>query len=174
MPHVNVEIKARCRDAAAVRGALLAAGADFRGTDHQVDTYFHVPSGRLKLREGNIENHLIFYDRPNTPGPKRADVLLLPTEPGSAVKEILTRSVGVLVTVDKRREIFFIDNVKFHIDRVEGLGGFVEIEAIDADGTIGQARLQRQCEHYVALLGIAPSDLIDRSYSDMLYVGSTC
>jgi adenylate cyclase, class 2 len=169
MPHVNVEIKARCRDAAAVRGTLLAAGAIYRGTDHQVDTYFRVPNGRLKLREGNIENHLIFYDRPNCPGPKRADVLLLPTEPGSTVKEILTRAVGVLVTVDKHREIYFLDNVKFHIDTVEGLGGFVEIEAQSGPGReLAEEHLLAQCRRYLEMLAIRTEDLVAESYSDML------
>jgi adenylate cyclase class 2 len=169
MPHVNVEIKARCPDPAAVRGVLHAAGADFRGTDHQVDTYFRAAAGRLKLREGNIENHLIFYHRPNSPGPKRADVLLLPTEPGSTVKEILSPAFGVLVTVDKSREIYFIENVKFHIDTVQELGSFVEIEAQSGPGReLSQDHLQAQCRRWLELLGIRPDDLVAESYSDLL------
>ena len=80
----------------------------------------------------------------------------------------ILEALGVLAVVDKRREIYFLDNVKFHIDRVAGLGRFVEIEAIDATGEIGRQRLRAQCEEYVKLLGIQPEDLVACSYSDML------
>ena len=67
---INSEIKARCADQEAVRHYLHEHGADFKGTDHQIDTYFDVPEGRLKLRQGPIENNLIFYQRADTDGPK--------------------------------------------------------------------------------------------------------
>jgi predicted adenylyl cyclase CyaB len=171
MQRVNVEIKAVCRDPQAVRRLLADRGADFRGTDHQVDTYFRVSSGRLKLREGRIENALIHYRRPNDAGPKRADVLLLPTAPGSPIKDVLTAALGVLVVVDKQRDIYFIDNVKFHIDEVAGLGSFVEIEAIspdDAEPEGLEETLHAQCRRYLDLLAIAPEDLVAESYSDLL------
>ena len=69
MTHVNVEIKARCDELDRIRNILKELRADFKGTDHQIDTYFRVPSGRLKLREGNIENYLIFYEREDQEGP---------------------------------------------------------------------------------------------------------
>ena len=171
MQHVNVEIKAACWDAEAIRRILRSSEADFRGADHQVDTYFRVPNGRLKLREGTIENHLIFYERPNAAGPKRADVLLLPTPPGpgtDALKLILTAAMGVRVVVDKRREIYFLDNVKFHVDVVEGLGRFVEIEAQSTGGDVSEPGLIAQCNQYLALLGLDEKDLIAESYSDLL------
>ncbi|HOY52721.1 MAG TPA: class IV adenylate cyclase, partial [Prolixibacteraceae bacterium] len=126
MTITNIEIKARTGRGDAIRTILLEAGAEFRGTDHQKDTYFRVSSGRLKLREGNIENQLIHYRRADQEGPKQADVLLYPSSPGSHLKEILTTALGILVVVDKTREIYFNGNVKFHIDEVEGLGHFVE------------------------------------------------
>ena len=168
MAHVNVEIKAVCNQPDHIRGMLRQRGADFRGTDHQVDTYFRVPRGRLKLREGHLENHLIYYDRPNEPGPKRADVLLLATEPGSPLRDILAQVFGTLVVVDKRREIYFIDNVKFHIDVVEGLGSFMEIEAQSAGDRRSEQELRQQCRTYLDLLGIDPADLVGESYSDLL------
>lgn len=140
MSITNIEIKARSNKQDAIRELLLKEGAEFRGTDHQTDTYFRVPEGRLKLREGNIENQLIHYRRANQEGPKQADVLLFPSVPGSGLKEILTAALGILVVVDKEREIYFIGNVKFHIDHVKGLGSFVEIEAIDKEGTIGREK----------------------------------
>jgi adenylate cyclase, class 2 len=73
----------------------------------------------------------------------------------------------VLARVDKTREIYFIENVKFHLDDVVNLGTFIEIEAIDLDGTIGNATLHEQCERYISLFGIRDSDLVSHSYSDM-------
>ena len=168
MPHLNIEIKARCANPQAIRDILREKGADFCGTDHQTDTYFKVERGRLKLREGNIENALVYYEREDQAGPKQAQVTLYPTTPGSTLKEILTQSLGVLVVVKKRREIYFIENVKFHLDTIDGLGTFVEIEAIDKDGTIGKDRLLAQCQSYLALFMVSPNDLVAVSYSDLL------
>lgn len=168
MPHLNVEIKARCNNHDKIREILLSNGADFKGTDHQIDTYFKVPAGRLKLREGNIENYLIFYERENQEGPKQSKVILFDNPSGSSLKEILTKSLDILALVDKKREIYFIENVKFHIDTVKNLGTFMEIEAIDSDGTIGKDKLQEQCQYYLTLFGIDKNDLLSKSYSDML------
>ncbi len=164
----NIEIKARCLNQDAIRDILKKEGADFRGTDHQIDTYFNVSNGRLKLREGTIENHLIFYDRKETKGLKESSILLYDSRPGSALKEILSRSLGVLAVVDKHREIYFIGNVKFHLDRVEGLGTFAEIEAIDSDGSISKEQLSEQCDRYMKLFDIQKDDLVAASYSDLI------
>jgi predicted adenylyl cyclase CyaB len=167
MEHINIEIKAKCADQGRIRSILKSRNAEFRGLDHQVDTYFKVSAGRLKLREGNIENHLIFYERANQQGPKQSNVILFDTEPKSAVKEILAKALGVLFVVDKSREIYFIENVKFHLDAVKDLGTFVEIEAIDTGG-ITKEKLDEQCRSYMQLFGIKDSDLLAVSYSDLL------
>ena len=174
MKHLNIEIKAKCNNHKKIRDFLRSHKAEFRGTDHQIDTYFKVNDGRLKLREGNIENHLIYYKRSNKKGPKQSDIILLDSTPGSPLKEILTRSCGILAVVDKKREIYFIENVKFHIDTVKKLGTFVEIEAIaDVDGRgenvdVKRKKLLAQCEEYLRLFKIQPKDMISVSYSDML------
>lgn len=180
MSHVNVEIKARCADLAPARATLHGMGARLVGPDRQVDTYFRVPNGRLKLRQGLIENNLIFYAREDRTGPKRSDVILYGTRPGSDLKVLLTAALGTVVTVEKQREIYFVavegvgldgvENVKVHLDTVEGLGAFVEIEAIDLDGSIGPERLRAQCERLMAQLGIRDADLVADSYSDLLLV----
>ena len=90
--------------------------------DEQTDTYFNVPNGRLKLREGNIENNLIFYERSNQAGPKNSHFHLVKIEDAKGLKEVLAKSMGVKVVVKKKREIYYINNVKFHIDEVPGLG----------------------------------------------------
>ena len=95
-------------------------------------------------------------------------LLMFPSAPGSALKEILIRSLGILAVVEKRREIYFIDNVKFHLDTVKGLGSFVEIEAIDVGGTIGKEALLAQCQSFLELFRIARDDLVAISYSDLI------
>ena len=137
MNRLLIEIKARCADPLSIEAILKAQNAEFRGIDHQIDTYFRATTGRLKLREGNIENTLIYYNRPNQSGPKQSDVTLFKTpDEASALKKILTDSMGILTVVDKKRSIYFIENVKFHIDEVLGLGYFVEIEAINSENII--------------------------------------
>ena len=163
-----IEIKARCENPSQIRQILEDNKAIMKGIDHQVDTYFKVKSGRLKLREGNIENHLIHYFRGNQAGPKKSEVLLYKSTPDSSLKSILETSIGVLTVVDKKREIRFIDNVKFHIDVVKDLGNFIEIEAIDMDGSIPEERLLEQCQFYIQLFGVKDEDLLENSYSDML------
>ncbi|MEW6299918.1 MAG: class IV adenylate cyclase [Thermodesulfobacteriota bacterium] len=164
----TIEIKARCANLDTVRAVLRAHNADFRGTDRQTDTYFRVRHGRLKLREGRIENCLVYYEREDHVGPRQSDVTLVPTVPGSPLKEILAAAFGVLVVVEKRREIYFIDNVKFHLDTVAGLGTFVEIEALDRDGAVGKDQLFAQCQLFLDRFRIAPPDCVAGSYSDLL------
>lgn len=168
MAFINVEIKARCSDASFIHNYLLSNGADFKGTDEQTDTYFNVPNGRLKLREGNIENNLIFYERTNQAGPKNSHFHLIKVEDAEGLKEVLTKSNGVKVVVKKKREIYFIKNVKFHIDEVPGLGSFVEIEAGNMTADLSQEELKQQCDFYLKEFRVKQEDLIEVSYSDML------
>lgn len=166
--HDIIEIKARSTQQEKVREILNSKKAIFKGIDHQIDSYFNVPNGRLKLREGNIENHLIHYHRNNQEGPKLSEVSLYKNQPDSSLKKILSDALGILVVVDKKREIYFIDNVKFHIDTVKDLGTFVEIEAIGNKDKTQKEMLQKQCEHYMKLLAIKKEDLVAVSYSDLL------
>ncbi len=168
MGHLNIEIKAKSKNPDFIKNILICHNADFEGTDYQIDMYFKVTSGRLKLREGNIENSLIYYNRENKKGPKQSDVILYQTKPDSTLKQILIDSIGPLVVVNKAREIYFIDNIKFHLDTVKNLGQFVEIEAIDSKGNIGKENLLKQCTEYLELFKIQTKDLIADSYSDLL------
>jgi adenylate cyclase class 2 len=169
MAHTNIEIKAKCFHPEKVEAFLLANGARFVGLDHQKDTYFNVPTGRLKLRQGNIENSLIFYDRPDQSGPKHSSFLLSQVKDGPTEEQVLARALGVKVVVEKNRKIFFIGNVKFHIDEVPGLGSFVEIEAGNIhDPSLSVEKLHEQCAFYMQAFGIADADLINHSYSDMM------
>ncbi len=168
MSFLNVEIKARTNNTDSIRNYLLTNKAEFRGTDEQADTYFQVPNGRLKLREGNIENNLIFYERTNQAGPKSSHFNLVKVDDAKGLKEVLTKSIGVKVVVKKRREIYYISNVKFHIDEVPGLGSFVEIEAGNILADLSYEQLKEQCDFYMKAFNIRPEDLVEISYSDML------
>jgi adenylate cyclase, class 2 len=163
-----IEFKARVNDHAAIEKLLLSLNPFFIGEDRQVDTYFNVATGRLKLREGNIENALIWYDRADDAGSKQSQVLLHKHHPGTSLKDILIKLHGVKVVVDKVRRIYFIDNVKFHFDEIEGLGKFIEVEAIDENGANGIEKIQQQCDYYAALFEIKPDDYVAVSYSDLL------
>ncbi len=167
MAHINIEIKARCSNVDKIREILKHHNADFKGIDNQKDTYFKSNYGRLKLREGNIENSLIFYDRENKSSSKESKVILYKSGDSNTLKDIFIRSIGIKVVVEKKREIYFIDNVKFHIDSVENLGKFVEIEVIGNEKS-NKSELEAQCNYYVQLLDIQEQDLISNSYSDML------
>jgi len=168
MTQLNIEIKARSSNQALIRNILKTHNARFIGVDHQIDTYFKVNSGRLKLREGNIENSLVHYERENKEGPKQSNVTFYKSQDKTSLKEILTKALGILIVVDKSREIYFIDNVKFHIDDVKDLGTFVEIEALDSNNSIGKEKLFQQCNFYLDLFKISGEDLISNSYSDLL------
>jgi predicted adenylyl cyclase CyaB len=168
MGSLSLEIKARCPDPNRIRKILIARGACFKGLDRQVDTYFRVPSGRLKLREGNIENALIYYKRADQKKSKKCDAMLFLCRKKNSLKKLLTGALGVLTVVDKKREIYFIQNAKFHIDRVKRLGNFVEIEVFGRKGSSSVAKLRGQCESYRKLLGIRAQELVRDSYSDQL------
>ena len=166
-----IEIKARCTNPSKVRQLLLQQPKiQFIGVDAQVDTYFKIPSGRLKLREGNIENSLIYYDRENKKDAKKSDVTLYkPTEVAS-LKAVLLAALPTLIVVEKKREIYFIDHIKFHIDTLSALGSFIEIEVIDANDAMDISEMKEQCQWYMELLDIQKEDLMENSYSDMLQI----
>ena len=168
MSFLIVEIKARTDHPDHIRKVLTENQARCKGIDQQVDTYFRCNFGRLKLREGTIENQLIHYHRENKLGPKNSLVTLYEPNPDPQLKEVLTNALGILVIVKKKREIYFIDNVEFHIDVVEKLGSFIEIEAIDHTGEMGKSQLLQQCKNFMSLFKIQKDDLIKNSYSDML------
>ncbi|MAQ40970.1 class IV adenylate cyclase [Mesonia oceanica] len=168
MGNLNIEIKAKSNNNSEIRKILQSKSADFKGIDHQIDTYFKTNEGRLKLREANIENKLIFYKRQDKKGPKKSDYIIYCSEPNSSLKQLLTISNGILTIVDKKREIYFIDNVKFQLDTVKDLGTFIEIEATDVNKNKSKEDLLNQCEFYMELFKLSESDLISVSYSDLI------
>ncbi len=164
----NFEFKAKVESLENYEHLLLTLNPIFKGLDHQIDTYFNVSKGRLKLREGNIENALINYDRLDFHEAKQSDIILYQHEPNKALKTILEMQLGVKIIVDKRRKIYFIDNVKFHFDEVIGLGNFIEVEAIDKSESFTIDYLKQQCDYYFNFFNLDKSNLQNKSYSDLL------
>ena len=163
----NIEIKARLTDyqrARSVAQSLATAPVEFQ---HQRDTYFGCQAGRLKLREiDGATAQLIWYVRPDTHAAKASDYQIVPVAEPRALCAALSAALGTWAVVEKRREIYLVDNVRIHLDRVAGLGEFIELEAVlatDAD----QAQGRSQVDFLSAKLGIVAEDLLDGSYSDM-------
>ena len=164
----NFEFKAKVDSLEKYENKLLSLNPTYQGLDHQIDTYFNVQKGRLKLREGNIENSLINYDRENISGSKVSEIILYKHEANIALKHILTIQLGVKIVVDKKRKIYFKDNVKFHFDIVEDLGTFIEVEAIDSKEEFTIEELKTQCDNYFVFFELTDINIIDKSYSDLI------
>ena len=169
LPHdQTVEIKARCRDLARARKLIQSWGAKLLGRENQTDIFYNVPDGRLKLRTSSAEQLLIGYQRPDRAGPKHCVVDLFPAEHPELLDAVLSARLGVRIIVRKDRERWLLGNVKFHLDRVEKLGEFIEIEILGKRGVDPVESLRTECESYMNKLGIRQEDLIDCAYADLL------
>ncbi len=164
----NLELKARCGDLHQARRRARALSATGPGELRQCDTYFHVQTGRLKLRETEGKPaELIFYERPNESAVKGSDYDVIPIAAAEEFKRALSTALGVRAVVRKRRELYLWHNVRIHLDDVEGLGGFIEFEAVistDDDEVISKKRLAHLCE----ALEVRPEDQIAVSYCDLI------
>ncbi len=162
----NLELKARLRDPADVLARALALGAVDQGVLHQRDTYFPARRGRLKLREiAGAEAELIAYDRGDSGAAALSRYVRAPADPGLA--EALDAALGTRLVVAKQRRLLMFENVRIHLDEVEGLGAFLEFEAVLGPSDTreaGESKLARlQSE-----LGIGAADLVAVGYADLL------
>jgi len=164
----NVEIKALCRDLTAARRMAAGLGAQCHGVIHQVDTYFRVPAGRLKLRQATPgRDELVYYRRPDEPRPKVSDYQVVEVARSDALCDLLTEALGVLVRVVKDRELWLLDNARIHLDSVEGLGAFIEFEVVVTSGATEDS-CRAQAAGLLAAFGLTDDDLIAGSYADLL------
>ncbi len=164
----NVEIKAVCRDLDAARTAAARLGAECQGTIHQVDTYFRVPSGRLKLRQATPgSDQLVYYHRPDDPQPKVSEIHMVEVAHADALCGLLSTALGVLARVAKQRELWLLDNVRIHLDAVDGLGTFIEFEILVTEEH-PEAACHARAKELLKALGVSPADLVAGSYSDLL------
>ena len=164
----NVEIKARIESVEALT-PQAAALADQGPTEiAQDDTFFTCPTGRLKLRAlSATSGQLIFYQRPDQAGPKESFFLISPTSSPDTLREALTLAYGQTGRVRKHRTLFLSGRTRIHLDRVEELGDFLELEVVMADGEPAEAGVA-VAHDLLAKLGISPSQLIERAYVDLL------
>ncbi len=168
LPRRNLELKVRSHDIAVVREVVRELCGNDGDVELQTDTYFPVPNGRLKLRE--IQDRpciLIGYQRPDHPAIRGSDYHLVPVIDPELMKAALSGALGVRGVVSKRREIYHWHNVRIHLDDVDNLGKFIELEAVlgpDTDEVVSRKRL----DEVVKRLGLDPVSSIAGSYSDLL------
>jgi predicted adenylyl cyclase CyaB len=169
----NVELKARLDDPAAAVAVCRRLGAADQGEERQTDTYFSLGRYRLKLRESTTGRHwLIGYSRPDRAEARKSQYRLTPVPNPAALKATLARQWGIKAVVSKRRRVFLWEGrVRIHVDDVEGLGTYLEFEAVldparpeydEAAATLDVARLVHD-------FGLAPRDLVAESYSTLVH-----
>jgi predicted adenylyl cyclase CyaB len=164
----NVEIKARTEDLGKALERAAARADSGPELILQEDTFFAVPRGRMKLRFfSERAGELIVYDRPDAKGPKASRYRIFPTAAPGLLRELLSESLEVLGTVRKRRHLFLAGRTRIHVDEVEGLGSFVELEVVLREGE-GEAEGEAVARGLMKGLGIREEDLVAGAYLDLL------
>ncbi len=164
----NIEIKAHARSFKEIR--LRAETLSDKPVEiiPQEDTFFNTPQGRLKLRILSANNgQLIYYTRPDQEGPKRSDYHISLTTDPENLKCVLEFAYGIRGIVRKTRYLYMVGQTRVHLDDVEGLGQFMELEVVLRDGQ-SDAEGQAIAESLMASLGVESSDLIEGAYMDLL------
>jgi homotetrameric cytidine deaminase len=167
-PRRNVELKARDPDPARSLERARALGAEDRGELRQRDTYFAARRGRLKLREqepGGAE--LIAYERADAAEARESRYRIAPVADPDALRDDLDAALGTVVVVDKRRRLLLWEGVRIHLDTVEGLGSFVELEGVAAEDS-DLAREAGLVARLRAELGIGDEAIEPAGYADLL------
>ena len=164
----NIEIKAHI-DSVEALTPKVAALADKGPIDiRQDDTFFRCESGKLKLRAFSAEaGELIFYRRPDQQGPKESFYLRSPTSAPETLRESLSLAYGITGRVQKHRTLFLVGRTRVHLDRVEGLGQYMELEVVLEDGESVDAGVDEAYD-LMARLGIERSQLVETAYVDLL------
>ena len=165
----NIEIKARLEDPRAAEAAAASLAGHQPQVLHQVDTYFNLAQGRLKLREHGEAGpaELIFYRRGDAATPRPCDYEIVPVADPGPLKALLARALGVKTVVAKERRVFLYRNVRIHLDRVEGLGSFIEFEAAMDPGS-ADAEGEGMVTGLMERFSISPHDVIAGSYCDLV------
>jgi predicted adenylyl cyclase CyaB len=164
----NVELKAKVASLDAVRDAVSEMAVTEAFEVDQEDTFFRLPQGRLKLRDqGDGSAELIYYERPDEPGAKLSSYERAACADAPAMRRVLEQALGRRSVVRKHREVFIVDDTRVHLDSVEGLGPFIELEAVLADGEPVASGRARATE-LLARLGIPASALVECAYVDLL------
>jgi len=164
----NIEIKARVRDFPDLQARAAAVSDAPLQVIPQEDTFFHVPRGRLKLRLLAPDHaQLVYYERPDQDGPKRSNYHIFETNDPENLKTALTLALGVRGVVRKRRYLYLAGQTRIHLDDVEGLGHFMELEIVLRDGQ-SDAEGQAVARALMTRLGVREEDLLEGAYMDLL------
>jgi len=164
----NIEIKARVSDAARMRRMVEGTGASGPQLLVQEDIFFPCRQGRMKLRILSADDgELICYDRPDQPGAKCSEYAITHTSAPLELREVLDRALGVLAVVKKRRLLYLLKQTRIHLDEVENLGSFIELEVVLLPGQAAEEG-GRIVHDLMQRLEIAESDLISCAYADLL------
>jgi predicted adenylyl cyclase CyaB len=164
----NIEIKARVRDFADITSRAERLSDTPVEVIPQEDTFFNVPQGRLKLRVLAPDRaELIYYTRPDQGGPKRSDYHIAHTSDPENLKRVLELAYGIRGVVNKTRYLYLVGQTRVHLDDVQGLGQFMELEVVMREGQ-GDAEGQAIAEGLMASLGVERSDLLEGAYMDLL------
>jgi predicted adenylyl cyclase CyaB len=167
----NVEVKARAGDVDAVEARARAIAEQGPFDLEQDDTFFACSNGRLKLRElGPDRGELIFYRRLDVEGPKLSEYVIAPTTAPAAMREALGRALGVIGRVRKRRRLYLVGTTRIHLDQVDGLGMFAELEVV-LSSSQSVADGEAMARHLISALGLSDADLEPRAYIDLLLEG---
>jgi homotetrameric cytidine deaminase len=172
MMRKNVELKARDADPDGTAARCLALGAEDHGVLSQRDTYFAGAHGRLKLRDqGEDGSELIAYRRADATEPEQSEYVLAPAGAPEPLRDALDAALGTVVMVAKRRRLFVWEDVRIHLDEVEGLGTFLELEAPvgSSDGDLAAA--EEKVARLRAELAIDDEALVAAGYADLLMDG---
>ena len=165
----NIEIKARIASIAELEPRVAALAQHGPELIAQDDTFFHCPHGRLKLRTfADGRGELIAYDRPDAAGPKTSTYLITPAPDPRALRATLERALGQAGRVVKRRWLYLIGRTRVHLDRVEGLGEFMELEVVLRDGEAAESGTA-EAHALLQRLGVPPGQLIAGAYLDLLH-----
>jgi len=165
----NLELKAPVADPEAFRQRAFALATRYLGVDEQVDTYFRVPVGRLKLRESSRSGgQLVPYLRPDHEGARRSDYQVIPVADPEGAKALFAALLGVHRVVRKRREVWLHENVRIHLDAVEGLGSFMELEAVFDGSPEAEPEQRARIDRLVAELGLTGEQTVRTSYESLL------
>ena len=164
----NVEIKARVDDLEALRKRVEGLADSGPSTVVQKDTFFRSRRGRLKLREmSDGVAELIYYARADTTEPIESSYLKVPCPQPEAMCRALAKALGVRGQILKKRMVYLCGPTRIHLDSVEGLGEFVELEVVlSAEGGIEDGI--SVAHSLMARLGIDPDDLVEESYIDLI------
>lgn len=164
----NIEIKARVSDFDKLRRRAEELSETPVQVIPQEDVFFNTPQGRLKLRVLAQDNgQLIYYTRPDQEGPKRSDYHISRTSDPESLKRVLELAYGIRGIVRKTRYLYLVGQTRVHLDDVEGLGQFMELEVVMQDGQT-DAEGQGIAEGLMAALGVEKSDLLEGAYMDLL------